>query len=85
MMRLIYFVEIASVEADHNHQIHIDLIVRQPECQNKMSFTFLCSRYHVLFRMKIHFDHVHVLCLLLLIIYMRKLPTTQGKHLSYHA
>ena len=39
--------------------------------------------YPALFRMTTHF--YHVLYALLLILYMRKLPTIQGKQLFYHA
>ena len=84
MIRLIYFVEITSVDAARihprqktSHHYTLARMIKQ------RGFSFLLFYYPALLRMTIHLDHV--LCMLLLVINMEKLSTTQRKLLSNQA
>ena len=80
MRRLIYFIEIMSVEAVHIHQRPDGILVWMFKTKGIYfsSFSLPCF-----VRMKIYFDHV--LYMLLLAIYMGKLSITRGKFLSIQA
>ena len=73
MRRLLYFVEIRPGDAVHSRPVD-------------NAFKTNLNGFNVIFfifRMKIHFDHV--LYARLLVIYIRKIPTTQGKQVFLFA
>ena len=73
MRRLLYFVEITSGDAEHSHK------VVNAFKTNLNGFIVI----FFIFRMKIHFDHV--LYARLLVLYIRKIPTTRGKQVFLFA